>query len=71
MSFAPAPAPGGGNGGSAGAVSPVEPERPYAILVADAFNHTIRRVDGATGRVITLAGNGTRGNADGLSTHAQ
>ena len=34
------------------------------LLVADARNHKIRRVEVATGVVTRLAGNGERGDAD-------
>ena len=41
-----------------------------AVLVADFYNHRIRRVD-ALGNATTLAGSATNGNADGMGAAAQ
>lgn len=42
-----------------------------SLFVADTFNHTVRKIDIATGAVSTLAGiAGTSGNADGLAATA-
>jgi surface protein len=40
------------------------------LYVADTGNHTIRRIDTATGAVTTVAGSGTAGSANGTGTAA-
>ena len=55
LAFLPASAAGGGSGG--------------ALLVADAFNHRIRRL--RCGEVTTVAGGGTNGFADGAGANAR
>lgn len=42
-----------------------------ALYVADYLNHSIRKIDLQTGRVVTLVGNGTAGNVDGAGTAAR
>jgi DNA-binding beta-propeller fold protein YncE len=57
-----------GDGGPAKAAAFNEPygiavDRAGTIYVADRHNHCVRRIDGASGRVTTLAGNGSAGFA--------
>lgn len=41
------------------------------FYIADASAHVIRKLDGKTGQVTTLAGSGTAGSTDGMGTAAQ
>ena len=42
-----------------------------AVFVADTYNHRIKRLDPATGRVTAVAGSGRAGHADGRGTSAE
>jgi hypothetical protein len=42
-----------------------------SLLVADYLNHSIRKIDLDSGKVSTLAGNGTAGNVDGSGADAR
>ena len=61
---------GGGNGDGSDAITATIDPRGLTFVadptgadayIADGFNHRVRRVDGATGIITTVAGNGTKG----------
>ena len=60
----------GGRLPPADSAAPALPPSPPPPLQADSNNHLLRRVNLTSGLVTTLAGNATRGRADGVGTAA-